>query len=225
MNAVASRAMTTTKTGAIAGEAARARAAMKTTTMTVVATDAAAGLVTRKATLKRRGEVGNEATTVVAAGTEIRRATPKRRVEVGRGGTMAEAAGTEIRRATPKLPAEAGKRGIVGSRAAVGTMTTMKDIVHAAGTMMTMTVAAGAVGGLETRAAIQKHPAAGGRKAIGVNPAVAATMMMTKVIDLAAGMKTMTTVAAGAAEDGSAIRGAIQKQHAGASVSSSSNKA
>jgi len=91
--------------------------------------------------------------------------------------------------------------------------------------MMTMTVAAGAVGGLETRAAIQKHPAAGGRKAIGVNPAVAATMMMTKVIDLAAGMKTMTTVAAGAAEDGSAIRGAIQKQHAGASVSSSSNKA
>jgi hypothetical protein len=225
MNAVASRAMTTTKTGAIAGEAARARAAMKTTTMTVVATDAAAGLVTRKATLKRRGEVGNEATTVVAAGTEIRRATPKRRVEVGRGGTMAEAAGMEIRRATPKLPAEAGKRGIVGSRAAVGTMTTMKDIVHAAGTMMTMTVAAGAVGGLETRAAIQKHPAAGGRKAIGVNPAVAATMMMTKVIDLAAGMKTMTTVAAGAAEDGSAIRGAIQKQHAGASVSSSSNKA
>jgi hypothetical protein len=225
MNAVASRAMTTTKTGAIAGEAARARAAMKTTTMTVVATDAAAGLVTRKATLKRRGEVGNEATTVVAAGTEIRRATPKRRVEVGRGGTMAEAAGTEIRRATPKLPAEAGKRGIVGSRAAVGTMTTMKDIVHAAGTMMTMTVAAGAVGGLETRAAIQKHPAAGGRKAIGVNPAVPATMMMTKVIDLAAGMKTMTTVAAGAAEDGSAIRGAIQKQHAGASVSSSSNKA
>ena len=225
MNAVASRAMTTTKTGAIAGEAARARAAMKTTTMTVVATDAAAGLVTRKATLKRRGEVGNEATTVVAAGTEIRRATPKRRVEVGRGGTMAEAAGMEIRRATPKLPAEAGKRGIVGSRAAVGTMTTMKDIVHAAGTMMTMTVAAGAVGGLETRAAIQKHPAAGGRKAIGVNPAVAATMMMTKVIDLAAGMKTMTTVADGAAEDGSAIRGAIQKQHAGASVSSSSNKA
>jgi len=224
MNAVASRAMTTTKTGAIDGEAARARAAMKTT-MTVVATDAAAGLVTRKATLKRRGEVGNEATTVVAAGTEIRRATPKRRVEVGRGGTMAEAAGMEIRRATPKLPAEAGKRGIVGSRAAVGTMTTMKDIVHAAGTMMTMTVAAGAVGGLETRAAIQKHPAAGGRKAIGVNPAVAATMMMTKVIDLAAGMKTMTTVAAGAAEDGSAIRGAIQKQHAGASVSSSSNKA
>ena len=138
---------------------------------------------------------------------------------------MAEAAGMEIRRATPKLPAEAGKRGIVGSRAAVGTMTTMKDIVHAAGTMMTMTVAAGAVGGLETRAASQKHPAAGGRKAIGVNPAVAATMMMTKVIDLAAGMKTMTTVAAGAAEDGSAIRGAIQKQHAGASVSSSSNKA
>jgi hypothetical protein len=150
--------------------------------------------------------VGKEATTVVAAGTEIQRATQKLPAEVGRGATMAEAGGTEIQRGTQKLPVEAGKRGIVVNRAAVGTMTTTKDIAPAAVTTMTTTAAGDGADGSATRAAIPKPRGGAGKKAIAVSPVGAA--MMT----------TMTTGVAVAAEDGSAIREAILKQHAGASL-------
>ena len=123
-----------------------------TTTMTAAATDAAAGSVIRRVTLKPRAGDGKETTTVVVAGMEIRRATLRRLAAVGREATTAVVAGIGIPRATPKPLAGAGKRVIGGNRAVDATMM-MTKAIDLVGAMKTMTAVAAAAG--EARPAIR----------------------------------------------------------------------